>query len=496
MKNENHPDITGNQDFYKLLLEDTLAGYWDRNFKENTGYLSPAFKEMLGYTDEEMHASLDTWESLIFPEDLENLMTNFEQHVKSHGQIPHRTEVRYRHKDGSTVWVLAVGRVVEWDKDGQPIRMIGCHVDITRQKEVEEELKISEKQFKGAFENSSIGMALVSLDGRWMRVNKQLAELLGYTEDEMHQTTFQQLTHPDDLDLDLNLLYEVLDGKRNHYQIEKRYYHKKGGVIWGQLNVSLVNDSQGKPLHFVSQIQVITKRKLAQKNLEALTEKLTLRNQKLGDFAHIASHNLRAPVSNLTTLVNMYKKVENIEEKDLVFSNFKKVVNHLSSTLSDLINSLKIQGDFDQIRQDVYFEEVLTKTREILTAQIEETGTEINFDFSAAPKIKFHIPYLESIFLNLVTNAIKYRSPDRSPVINLKSENSKGGVFLKISDNGLGINLKRHGHKIFGLHKTFHRHKEAKGVGLFMTKAQVDAMGGHISVESTEGEGTTFTIHF
>src|SRR5690606_32511374 len=157
-------------------------------------------------------------------------------------------------------------------------------------------------------------------------------------------------------------------------------------------NVSIITDNEGKPLHFVSQIQDITKRKQSEANLIALTEKLTARNKKLGDFAHITSHNLRAPVSNLTTLVNMYNQVDEVKDQKEVYKNFQRVVKHLSSTLNDLIDSLKIQENQEQIREKISFEKILTKTKEILIAQIEETDTVIEADFSTASAIVYHRP--------------------------------------------------------------------------------------------------------
>lgn len=357
-------------------------------------------------------------------------------------------------------------------------------------------LTLSQQQFRDAFEGSPIGMALVSLEGKWLLVNKSLSRLLGYTQEKLLKITFQDVTHPEDLDLDLGFLRKVIAHEIDQYEIEKRYFHKNGNTIWVQLNVSLVRDDKGNNLHFISQIQDITQRKKAKENLEVLTEKLTQRNQKLAGFAHIASHNLRAPVSNLVALVDMYKKAPSNDEKEGTFGHFEKVVNHLSSTLHELIDTLKVQEDFDQSREKINFEDVLQKTREMLVSQIEETSTSLEYDFSQAPSIIYHRPYLESIFLNLVTNAIKYRDPDRAPEIKIITGKENKSTFLKIYDNGLGINLKRHGHKVFGLHKTFHRHKEAKGFGLFMTRAQVEAMGGKISVESQEGKGSCFTIFF
>jgi len=112
------------------------------------------------------------------------------------------------------------------------------------------------------------------------------------------------------------------------------------------------------------------------------------------------------------------------------------------------------------------------------------------------PEIEYHKTYLESIFLNLVTNAIKYRSPDRNPEIHIETEIVNDKIKLTIRDNGLGIDLVRHGHKLFGLNKTFHRHPDAKGVGLYLTKIQIETMGGSIYATSEVNKGTVFTIIF
>jgi len=133
---------------------------------------------------------------------------------------------------------------------------------------------------------------------------------------------------------------------------------------------------------------------------------------------------------------------------------------------------------------------------EILTGQIIETGTNIFSDFSKAPSITYNRTYMESILLNLVTNSIKYRSEEHAPKILIKTSNLNGRIQLTIKDNGLGIDLNKHGHKLFGLNKTFHRHAEAKGVGLYLTKIQIESMGGTISASSKVNEGTTFTITF
>jgi len=234
----------------------------------------------------------------------------------------------------------------------------------------------------------------------------------------------------------------------------------------------------------------------AKNNLEILTDRLTSQNTQLANFAHITSHNLRAPVSNLNSLLHIYKTSESDDDRSMIFNKFEKVIHHLSSTLNSLVEALKIKEETDQMLVSVHFENVLAKTTEILTAQITETGAKIISDFSEAPSITYNETYLESIFLNLLSNAIKYKDPNRAPIIEIKTRKNNGRVSFSIQDNGLGIDLVKHGHKLFGLNKTFHRHAEAKGVGLYITKTQVESMGGAISAESEPDKGTTFTIIF
>ncbi len=122
------------------IFESTLSGYWDWDIPNNKEYLSPTFKKMFGYEDEELENSPESWQQLIFQEDLQRVLEIYEKHIKSKGEFPYYSEIRYRHKDGSTIWVICAGRVIEWDEEGNPIRMVGCHIDITERKKLEAKL--------------------------------------------------------------------------------------------------------------------------------------------------------------------------------------------------------------------------------------------------------------------------------------------------------------------------------------------------------------------
>lgn len=222
-----------------------------------------------------------TWRNLIHPEDQYLIIGSFDKHCEN-GEFPIEV-IRYNLQNGSTLYFKYNGKVIR-DEVGQPVGILGAHVDITKFIEREKQLSIAENQFRGAFEHSALGMALVSTDGKWLKVNKKLCNMVGYSEKELLVKTFQDLTHPDDLDADLNQVQSLLDDKITGYEMEKRYFHKDGHIVWVLLNVSLVRDTDRNPVHFVSQILDITQRKQTEDELKQVTDRLTLavRGSKIG----------------------------------------------------------------------------------------------------------------------------------------------------------------------------------------------------------------------
>jgi PAS domain S-box-containing protein len=143
---------------------------------------------------------------------------------------------------------------------------------LAAQRRQAEALREAEERFRGAFENAAIGMALVAPDGRWLRVNRAVCEIVGYSQEEMLERTFQDITHPDDLDSDLEGLRRMLSGELRSYRMDKRYIHRDGHVVWITLSVSLVHDPGGEPMYFVTQVEDITERKRSHMALEASVE--------------------------------------------------------------------------------------------------------------------------------------------------------------------------------------------------------------------------------
>ncbi|MBE8431926.1 HAMP domain-containing histidine kinase, partial [Leptospira interrogans serovar Pomona] len=183
-------------------------------------------------------------------------------------------------------------------------------------------------------------------------------------------------------------------------------------------------------------------------------------------------------------------------DKDELLQSLEMSVKDLMTTLSDIVEVIKIRRNRNVDKQPIFFKDAFIKIQNLLSTEIKKTSAEIQTDFTAAPEILYAKVYLESILLNLLSNALKYSDPNRKLEISLVSYIKDKKIFLVVRDNGLGIDLRKYGHQIFKMNKTFHREKEGQGIGLFMTKNQIESLGGEITVESSPGKGTSFLVNF
>jgi PAS domain S-box-containing protein len=416
---------------------------------------------------------------------------------------------------GNEVWVRAIGQA-EF-KDGTCIRLFGILQDITEIKMSQQALNKANEELNAIFNAGPISIIGTNTEGVITHFNRGAEMQLQYAAEEMIGLNTPEIIHLKKEVIDrgdeLSAIYGreirgfdafVELAKQGKFESRKWTYVRKDGSTYPvQLIVTALKDEKGDITGFlglgtdisemVKNQQKLVKTKNQQ---EKLTERLTVQNKQLATFAHITSHNLRAPISNLSSLLNLYKISEDEIDKNILFEKFETVIIHLSSTLNTLVDSLKISENNNKEQENLSFKEIFEKTKEIITGQIIETGAKIESDFSKAPDILYNRTYLDSIMLNLLTNALKYRSLDRVAEISIKTERENDHVRLSVSDNGLGIDLEKHGHKLFGLNKTFHRHSDAKGVGLYITKTQIDSMGGTISATSKVNQGTVFTVNF
>lgn len=385
-------------------------------------------------------------------------------------------------------------------------KLLEDEIEMRRQADIDlhkknEELEESRQTFKSAFDYSSIGIALVSLQGQWLTVNQAACNMLGYTEEELLKLTFQDITYPQDLAADLEHVNELLERKKEAYQMEKRYYRKDGSLVYVLLSVSLVW-KEDRPNFFISQLVDISlshrlATELQKKNaaLEVANKELQGNIARANEFNRIIGHNLRGPASSMINAAEYLEATDNEDDRKLLLSKMKSTSLSILKTINDLTEFLEIQLSHETQDAPVLFNEALQSSLHILQDQVNQAGAVINTHFDVE-NVAFPKVYLESLFYNLVSNALKYRETTRATVIDIETKADGDLVVLTVKDNGIGINLEKYGSEIFKYKKIFHRGYDSNGVGLFLTKTQIEAYNGKIEVNSKLNEGTTFTIYF
>lgn len=230
--------------------------------------------------------------------------------------------------------------------------------------------------------------------------------------------------------------------------------------------------------------------------LTATNAELISHNNDLQEFSYTISHNLKGPLASITGLLGLVNEAELGPSNTPLMHHFRGSVQSLETTIKDLSNIIDTRNRITRLRQPIFFSEVVEQIKTQLTHDIEETKAEITCAFEDAPDLFSVKAMVHSILYNLVSNAIKYRHADRPCKVLIRSSREAGQTRIEVSDNGLGIDLNRHGQKLFSLYQRFHTHLEGKGLGLFLVKLQTEALGGKIKVKSEPDSGTTFVLTF
>ena len=395
---------------------------------------------------------------------------------------------------GKICWTQWNNRII-FDEAGNFLEYQAVGRDISDLKEIELKLRESEERFRNAFENAATGEALVSLDGKFIQVNRSLCEILGYSETELLNTAFQTITHPEDLNLDLNYVRQMLAGTLRTYQMEKRYYNKSGDTVWALLSVSLVKDIDDEPQYFISQIQSIDRQKRAEARLNDLVIELERSNRELDEFASIVSHDLVSPLRKQLMLIDEVKEeytaVLGQEGRDYLtkITNFNSKMETLVRSFLTYARLTTQAKPFAQVSLKDVIKDVLYD----LEAEIAQAQAIINIE--ELPTIEGDRFQLHQLFLNLLQNALKFRYQRRSPIIQITCRLENDYYKIAIADNGIGFEPEQQ-LKIF---TPFHRlHSYSKyigtGLGLAICEKIVERHHGIISAQSKVAQGATFVI--
>jgi PAS domain S-box-containing protein len=396
---------------------------------------------------------------------------------------------------GNEKWIMAAGKPI-FEK-GKIARIMGIFQDINEQVISETKTKGDAKLLKTLIDNLPLNVFIKDRDSKKTLVNKSECEYLGVTD-------ANELLGKTDFDL-----YPFETAKLSRDEDLKVMETLK--PILGQESVSIKNDGtetsflsskiplldeKGNATGLVGISLDITNLKHKEQELRKLINVTSLQNKKLINFAHIVSHNLRSHSANFSMLLDFLVNEKNEEEKDKIVNMLTQASDNLLETLENLNEVVTLSTNTQAKKESVKLRSKIANIQGDLSNLTDTNKLIIINDVSKDINIQIVPAYLDSILMNFITNGVKYKHPDREPIIKFSTEKKGEYTLLNIEDNGLGIDLEKYGRKLFGMYKTFHTNKDSRGIGLYITKNQVEAMRGKIEVESKLGEGTKFKVFF
>lgn len=485
---------------FRETLENLQLAAVQLDTKGKVIYCNDYLCRLTGYTINEITGS--NWFSKFVPEIRPDVQETFLRSMKD-GNIITLYENEIRAKSGE-LYNIKWNNSLLRDKNHNVIGTTSIGENVTDAYKNKAEIIASELRFTNTFEQAAVGIAHVGLDGKWLKINKRICEIVGYKENELLNLTFQDITHPDDLNLDLENLHDLLEGKINTYRLEKRYIRKNGSIVWVNLTVSLVRTQNNDPDYFISVVQDISDKKDAERKINELnntlenrvkerTAQLESANKELEAFAYSVSHDLRSPLRAIDgfskIMLEEYEKDLDDEGKRLL-AVIRTNTQKMDGLITDLLSLSRVSRiDFDysfinmtDLVNSVYNEIVINSTRQ-------------NFDFIVKPlkNVKGDAVLLKQVWVNLISNAVKFTSPKNERRIEITSSEEENKIIYCIKDTGVGFNSK-YKHKLFGLFQRLHTAAEFEGtgVGLAIVQRIIHRHKGQVWADGTVNKGAIF----
>lgn len=364
------------------------------------------------------------------------------------------------------------------------------------QKNAETALLKSEDNLRTVFDNTQVGYILINNKLEILSFNYPASK---YVEKRFNKKLLNGKIisdfFPEGSYEPRKKIHEALSGG-NVSEFDFNVINPSGEEEWYNIKYSPVRTNSNEVTGLVLAFKNITLRKRNEIELNKSFELVSQQNKRLLNFSYIVSHNLRSHATNIKSILSFFNETSSEQEKNELVSYLNTVSNSLDETLLNLNQVVSINNNINLIFEPLHLHEYLQKTLSLLSNQIADKKATIVNTITQDIIVKYNPAFLESILFNFVSNAIKYCHPNRNPLIHLDCFIVNDKIVFQIKDNGLGINLKKHGDELFGMYKTFHGNTDARGIGLFISKSQVEFMGGHIEVESKIDHGTTFKIFF
>jgi PAS domain S-box-containing protein len=398
-------------------------------------------------------------------------------------------------KNGPIKWIKVIAKpeFVENSK----VLWWGQLYDISSSIMKDKELKLSKERLEFALENSKQGYWDWNVETNSSFYSDRSINMLGYTADEFinHADSWNEKVHPEDVNSYFEDMKNHLAGNNDIYYNQHRVLCKNGEYKWVLDRGKVVQrDDAGNPIRVIGTHQDIDHEKEKELNDQKANDVILDQNSRLLNFAYIVSHNLKSHAGNLEMMLNIISGMKTPEEKVEYVEHLNSISTSLNDTIANITELVSIQTKSKNEREKVNLRQIANSTILMLKANVDLSGAVIHNLIEEDVFVDYIPAYMESILLNLITNAIKYRHADRKPEIVLSTFFKGNHLDLKVSDNGIGMDLNVVGDRLFGMNQTFHGNKDARGIGLYITKNQIEVMGGTIEVSSTPNEGSLFTV--
>ncbi|TNE74512.1 PAS domain-containing sensor histidine kinase [bacterium] len=450
-------------------------------------YANDAFYSMFGYSKEE---AINDKELYLFYEN-PGSRTSFLNEIDENLKVSNR-EMQLKRKDGSRFWALLnVSKIRADEKDYYD----GVITDITERKRNDTQIKESEESYKKLFENASEPIYIIDESYSFVDLNAAACKMYGATNAELIGKK-----PPFATDLELNnpiLIKDMLKKAFKGVPQNNVIYGKRiTGEIFPQKLRLQKSTYFGKTV-LIAFVEDITQIKKQEDERNRMIQDLTRQNRDLQHFSYVISHDLRAPVANILSLTSIFEMADlDAVTQNKIINGLQQSASILDKTIRDLNEVLSVRNDIHAQKEFIKFSDIMLSVQTGLTRQIMQSNAQITYNFDEVDGMFSIQAYLNSIFFNLVSNAIKYRSPERTPEIHVVSRRKLGKIEIEFHDNGLGLDLEKFSKKLFDIYQRFHTHVEGRGLGLYLVKTQVESLSGTIEVKSKLGLGSVFTVIF
>lgn len=491
----NYEKIKKAQEQYDIISKATNDTIRDWDLISNRINWSTGISRIYGYNQHNEDLDIEWWYNKIHPKDLSRIKESILSKIKKN-ETRWEEEYRFRCFSGNYAHVLERFFLV-LNVHNEPIRIISAMQDVTVQKREEHRLKLMESVITSTTDAVMITETepFDEPGPKILYVNEAFTRMTGYSLSDVFGKSPRILQGPKTDQLELRKLSKAMR-KWKSCEITIINYKKNGEEFWINFSVTPVADEDGWYTHWIAIQRDVTSIKLNELEKEQIISELSQNNNDLKQFSYVTSHNLRAPIAHLLGLTSLIDH-DNIQDKSLVkiLEGIRQSALNFDDTVKDLAKVLIIKDQTSISKKRIYLLTVLDKVIKQLDLKYNR-DLDIVYDFGIEPVVQFTNAYMESILLNLFTNALKYKSFARKLAIRISLHKEENFIVLKFSDNGIGIDTEKYKDKLFKLYQRFHNQSEGKGLGLYLIKTQLDALGGTIEIESKIDVGTTFIIKF